>query len=270
MKGLLRKIILETRWPVLCFSAGLCAIMSVLTWVLPTILGDIDKVLKVIPLFKPLLAALLGVNSERQFSAEMTQAFLWVHPAVLSTVWGYEIMYCTRTPAGEIDRGTVDFLLGLPVSRWKLYCAETTGWLVSGFVIVCVGLFGHVLVAQQFAVEMRPSMATTLMILGNLFSMYVAVGSIAFLVSSMSDHRNKAMGGVFAILLVSFLLNFLAQFWQPARPWARFSVLEYYRPAGVIQTGEFPVTNVIILLSVGLVCWIMAGTVFHRRSICTV
>ena len=130
MRGLLRKIILETRWPVLCFCAGLCAIMSILTWVLPTILGDIDEVFNAIPLIKPLIAALLGVNPQSQFSTEMTQAFLWVHPTVLATIWGHEIMYCTRTPAGEIDRGTVDFLLGLPVSRWKLYCAETIGWLV--------------------------------------------------------------------------------------------------------------------------------------------
>jgi ABC-type transport system involved in multi-copper enzyme maturation permease subunit len=270
MTGLLRKIVLETRWPVLCFSAGLCAIMAMLTWVLPTMLGDIEKVFDAVPFIKPLIAALLGVDPDRQFSAEMTQAFLWVHPTVLSTIWGHEIMYCTRTPAAEIDRGTVDFLLGLPVSRWKLFLAETVGWLVSGFLIICTGILGHVLVAQQYSADMRPTMAVTAMILANLFSMYITVGAIAFLISSISDRRNKAMGGIFALLLFSFLVNFLARFWEPAQSWARISVLEYYRPATVIRDGVFPLTNVAILLSVGFVCWFMAGTILRRRSICTV
>lgn len=270
MKGLLRKIGLETRWPVVYFAAGLCAIMSILSWVLPTMLGDIDRVFEAIPLIRPVIAALLGVSPDSRFSAEMTQAFLWVHPAVLSTIWGHEVMYCTRLPAGETDRGTVDFLLGLPVSRWQLYLAETIGWLISGLLIICVGIAGHLLVAQRFAADMRPSTSATSMILCNLFSLYIAVGSVAFLVSSLSDRRNRAMGVVFAILLVSFLLNFLARFWEPAQPWAGISVLEYYRPAEVIETGEFPVASVLTLLSVGATCWVTAGIVFHRRSICTV
>jgi len=200
----------------------------------------------------------------------MTQAFLWVHPTVLSIIWGHEVMYCTRMPAGEIDRGTVDFLLGLPVSRWKLFLAETIGWLVSGLIIICTGILGHVYVAQQFASKMQPSPVATLMILCNLFSMYIAVGAIAFLISSMSDRRNKAMGIVFAILLISFLLNFLAQFWQPAKPWAQLSVLEYYRPATIIQTGNFPTHNITILLGIGFVCWLAAGIILRQRSICTV
>ncbi len=270
MKGLLRKILLETRWPVLCFGSGLCAIMSTLTWILPTILQDIDQVFGAIPLLKPVIGALLGVNPDSQFSAEMTQAFLWVHPSVLAILWAHEVMYCTRVPAGEIDRGTADFLLGLPVSRWTLFGAESIGWLLSGLFIVGSGIVGHVLVARRFAEQMQPSLTATMMILCNLFCMYIAVGGIAFLVSAVSSHRSRAMGVVFAILLISFLLNFVAQFWKPARLWARFSVLEYYRPAGVIQTGEFPFSNVMILLTTGLICWIAAGMIFHRRSICTV
>jgi ABC-type transport system involved in multi-copper enzyme maturation permease subunit len=270
MRGLLFKVYLETRWPVLCFGVGLACIMAVLTWVLPTILADIEQVFKTIPIIKPLITALLGVNPDSQFSAQMTQAFLWVHPTVLSIVWAHEIMYCTRSPAGEIDRGTIDFLLGLPVSRWKLHCAETAGWLISGVVITGIGILGHVLIAQRFAANMQPSIPVVLIILCNLMSMYIAVGALAMLVSAMSDHRNRAMGVVFAILLVSFLLNFLAQFWEPAQPWARLSVLEYYRPAGIIQTSAMPWSNIAVLLSVGLFFWIAAALILRRRSICTV
>ena len=269
MRGLLLKIYMETRWPVLLFGAGLSIIMAILTWVLPNLLTDLTA-LESMPLIKPVITALLGIDPDSQFSAQMTQAFLWVHPSVLATMWGHAVMYCTRTPAGEIDRGTVDFLLGLPVSRWKLHIAESIGGLISGVLLFGTGLIGHFVIADRFAEEMRPSITSIVMIFCNMLSMYIAVATMTMLVSSLSDHRNRAIGVVFAILLLSFLLNFLAQFWKPARSWGRLSILEYYRPANIIQSGVFPWTNVGILLLIGLVCWTTAGIVLKRRSICTV
>ena len=270
MKGLLTKIFWEVRWPVLLFGIGFAAIMSILTAVLPKVLGDINRVFERLPLVKPLITALLGVDPGNTLSAQMTQAFLWVHPTVLSVLWAHEIMYCTRMPAGEIDRGTVDFLLGLPVSRWKLYAAETIGWLVSGLFIIIFGISGHIITARQLAEDIQPTPAATAIVVCNLFSVYVAVGSIALLISSFSNRRNRAIGGVFAILLFSFLLNFLAQFWEPAKSVAWLSVMEYYRPAIVIQSGQFPATDITILLAIASVCWIAGGVIFCRRSICTV
>ncbi|MCP4509979.1 MAG: hypothetical protein GY826_26680, partial [Fuerstiella sp.] len=132
MKGLLRKIFMEVRWPVLILSIGLALIMALLTELLPKVLGDIDKVFAKLPFVKPLITALLGMDPGEAFTAQMTQAFLWVHPTVLSLIWAHELMYSSRMPAGEIDRGSVDFLLGLPVTRWKLYLSETIGWILSG------------------------------------------------------------------------------------------------------------------------------------------
>ena len=86
----------------------------------------------------------------------MSQAFLWVHPTVLTLVWAHEVVCCTRTPAGEIDRGTIDFLLGLPVSRVKIFAAELLGWLLSGVCILCCGYIGHWLASVYHEPDMRP------------------------------------------------------------------------------------------------------------------
>ena len=270
MRGLLTKIFIEVRWPVLLFGIGLALVMSLLTAVLPKVLGDIHRVFEKLPFVKPLVTALLGVDPGSQLSAQMTQAFLWVHPSVLSVIWAHEVIYCTRLPAGEIDRGTIDFLLGLPVSRWKVYCAESIGWLISGVFVTCLGVVGHLLTSRFAAPEMRPTLANTVLILLNLLGVYAAIGSMAFLVSSWSDRRNRAIGGVFAILLFSFLVNFIAQFWEPAKSFAWVSVMEYYRPAIVLQSGEFPWSDMGVLLGISLFCWLAGGMVFCRRSICTV
>ncbi len=86
MFGLLQKIWLEVRWPVLFFSVGLCAIMSLLTALLPKVLGNLDSMFDKMPMIRPLLTALLGVDPGLQVSAQLSQAFLWVHPTVLTLI----------------------------------------------------------------------------------------------------------------------------------------------------------------------------------------
>lgn len=270
MSGLLQKIWMEVRWPVLWLSLGLLAVMGLLTALLPKVLGNIHQMFDKMPMVKPLLTALLGVDPGDQVSAQLSQAFLWVHPTVLTLLWAHEVMYCSRMPAGEIDRGTADFLFCLPVSRWTLFLAETVGWLVSGFAILAFGYAGHVMASLTVQPEMRLSIGDTMMVMANLAAIYLAVGSFSFLVSAFSDRRGRAIGVVFTILLASFLLNFLAQFvdWAKAvSPW--LSVMEYYRPAIIIQTGVFPWNDVLVLLSASLVLWIASGLVFRSRSVCT-
>ena len=271
MKGLLHKIWLEVRFPVLLFSIGLAVIMGLLGALLPRVLGNMDKLWDTFEFAKPLISALVGMDiSEGFFTAEMMQAFLWVHPTVLTLIWAHELMFCSRVPAGEIDRGTVDFLLGLPVSRFKLYLAETIVWLASGMVIVATGLCGLSLAATTFETDMKPDLFELFCVVSNLVAVYVAVGGMAFFVSACSDRRGRAIGVMFAILLASFLVNFVAVFVEQVRVISWLSILEYYRPAEAIQAQAFPLKNVAILLTIGFGCWAAGAAVFRRRSVCTV
>lgn len=271
MPGLLTKIWIEVRWPVLWFCIGLSAVMALLTALLPKVLGEIHQMFEKMPFVRPLLTALLGVDPGDQVSAQLSQAFLWVHPTVLTLLWAHEVMYCSRMPAGEIDRGTADFLLCLPVSRWKIFSSETIGWLISGVCILAFGYAGHLAASTTLQPGMRLSVSNTMMVMANLGAVYLAVGSFAFLISAFSDRRGRAIGIVFAVLLASFLLNFLAQFVEWAKNISPYlSVMEYYRPAIIIQSGTFPWSDILTLLVLAFGLWIAGGLVLRHRSVCTV
>ena len=98
----------------------------------------------------------------------------------------------------------------------------------------------------------------------------VAVGAVALLVSTMSDRRGRAMAVVFGLVLASFLLNFLAQFWPSAEGLAPLSVLNYYRPAQILANGNVPMHDMLMLLGIAVVAWVAGLEIFARRSICTV
>jgi ABC-2 family transporter protein len=322
VRGLFLKMFWETRWPVLLFGIGLALVMGLLTALLPRVLGDIHHVFERLPFIKPLITALLGVDPGDQINASMSQAFLWVHPTVLTLLWAHAVMYCTRVPAGEIDRGTVDFLLGMPISRGRLFVAESIGWILSGIFILSCGFLGHWLINLTNSQSMRPPTRLLAYIMINLFAVYLAVGSFSWLIACLSDRRNKAIGIIFAVLLASFLINFVAQFWDPWRGNAQspkplgsivtaplmqgstlktesaqspksidgkkqsvaaasssegegwsiavLSVMNYYKPAIIIQSGRFPTSDLIVLLTMATGLWCLAGVVLSNRSICTV
>ncbi len=146
--------------------------------------GDIHRVFERMPFVKPLITALLGIDPGDQLTAQMTQAFLWVHPTVLTLMWAHEVMYCTRCPAGEVDRGTIDFLMSLPVSRWRVFLAESLGWILSGLFIVACGLSGHLIASRFIRPEMQSTLPQVAFVFANLMCLYLAVGSFTFLVSS--------------------------------------------------------------------------------------
>jgi ABC-2 type transport system permease protein len=270
IRGLLRKTLSETWAQIALFSVGLFLVSSLLTLLLPQLEKGFNQVISSFPFVRDFVQALLGQSLRGQFNVQNLQAIIWVHPTILALLWAQEIILCTRVPAGEIDRGTIDILLSWPVSRRKLFAVESMVWMATGVVLCVAMLLGHT-AARLFAAPTNPAPITrVLIVLFNLYCMYLAVGGIAFAVSATSSHRGRAMGVVFAILLTSFLLNFVVQFWPAIVDLAPLSVLYYYRPAEILANGQIPAFNVAVLLCVALIGWISGFEVFARRSICTV
>ena len=269
MRGLIVKSIYETWLTTLLFAIGLGCALALLTSVLPQLQEGIGDILASLPFVRTVIQALFGTEIGDELTLQMMQAILWVHPVVLSLVWAHEIVLCTRIPVSEIDRGTIDVLLGLPVSRRTIYVADSVVWLVSGGLVLLGGLIGHASVASQLA-DMRSPLPRVFLVLFNLYCVYLAVGGVARLVSASSNRRGRAIGLIFSLVLASFLLNFLAQFWPPAQQVAFLSVMKYYQPTEILRSGQLPLSDMTVLLGVSAATWLAGNEIFARRSICTV
>ena len=143
IRGLLIKTLHEVWLPTCLFGGALCAVMMMLTTILPQFQEGLNDLLADIPFVKTMITALLGSEIADEINARMLQSVVWVHPVVLTILWGHEIVFCTRFPAGEIDRGTIDLLLGLPVSRRGVYFCDSFIWLVSGLLVLALGWVGY-------------------------------------------------------------------------------------------------------------------------------
>lgn len=217
-----------------------------------------------------IMQAMLGTEIADRIGPQMYQSMAWVHPVVLALVWAHALGCCTRVPAGEVDRGTADVLLGLPVSRWDVFLSETLVWLICGAVVFAAALAGNLLGGLPLPPAARPQLARLLLVLLNLFCLYGAVGGLAWLVSSLSNRRGRAMTTVFLILLALFLLNYLAPFWPPLERFEFLGPLHYFRPVNVLTSGAAPWRDLSVLAGAGVALWLAGGVIFARRDLCTV
>ena len=109
--------------------------------------------------------------------------------------------------------------------------------MAAGAVVIGLGTTGYLMGAAAMDPAQRAPAAAVWLVVVNLAAMYVAVGGTTFLVSAMCSRRARAIAIAFGIVLASFLLNFLAQTWEPARRLAFLGLLEYYQPARVLEHG---------------------------------
>jgi ABC-2 type transport system permease protein len=267
--GLVARAWRETRALTLLLAVGLVVVETVLGYAPVRFQGLINMAMAHVALFEKMLHALVGATVAGQIRPEMLPAIAWMHPVLLAMVWAHAITYCTRVPAGEVDRGTIDVLLGLPVSRWGLCAAETLVWLVSGLVLMAAVAAGNRLgnfIAGGPRIEPR-----RLVILAvNLYCLYVAVGGFSWFISSLSDRRGRAVAGVLAFVLGSFLLHYLGPFVEFAERISFLSLLHYYVPFHVLRDGLWPVEGMAVLVAIGAVLWAAGGAIFARRDLATV
>lgn len=268
-RGVLWKSLREVL-PVTVVSGGaLFAVVALLAYVLPTFQEDLIGKLWQIDFVKNLVRATLGADVGDQFGPEIAGAFAWSHPIVIMLVVAHGIVVCTRVPAAEVERGTIDLLLGLPVSRGQVFVTESLVWVGSTLVTVVCALLGHLVGVALAGATAPPMEWQRIPIAVNLCALSFAFGAIAALVAAHSDRRGKAMAVALAIVVPAFLLNYLRQFWAPADLLSLLSPLRYYNPFFVMRSGGVPVLDVVILLGIAIVVWLAAARQFARRDLCT-
>lgn len=267
-RGLLDKSLREIGLVTAGFGLLLLMVATGISFILHQIqTGMLTMILK-LDFARDFLSALLGTPVSGALGPQLIQAFPWVHPLVLLLLFAHETTICTRLPAGETDRGTIDLLLGLPVSRWQLYVCHSLVWALSGLALLGVGLGGIWLGTTLAHAPMAPPRQLAIALI-NAWCLYLAIGGFACLVSCASERRGVAVGIVIATVVTSFLINFLAGLWPPARHVDFLSVLSYYRPFFILQGGGWPVRDLAILVGAALVQWTAGGVVFRWRDVHT-
>ncbi len=268
-RGLIAKSIREV-WPVTLMCGLLAgAFEGLVAAIFPSIEQEMGTQMLGMEFVKRIVEGMLGTRIADQLGPEIMRAVPWAHPILLALVLSHALICCTRLPAGEVDRGTIDVALGLPISRWQWMWTDTLVCVLGSIVVIGMALIGSYVGAAVAGGGRALALATAAMIFVNLLGLSLAFGSAAWLMSSLGDRRGGVMTGAFVLIVVSFLASYLEQIWGPARYVSWLSALSYYRPLIILRDGWWPVGDLGVLYGAAALLWGSAAVVFSRRDLCT-
>lgn len=268
-RGLILKSMREVRGTTIVFGIAMLLICGLLAFALPRFQQQMMWKMQQMPMLQNLRNVMLGADVGMSTGPEVPMGIAWSHPVVLALLWAHAIILGTRVPAGEVDRGTIDVMLGLPVSRWEMYLSETVVWIGSAAIVLGLAVLGSRIGSELAPAGLRANLGRTGIVIANLSLLYGVVGAFAWLMSSRADRRGSAIQVVLIAVVASFLINYLGFFWEPAMKISFLSILDYYRPVYPLRDGHWPWRDMAVLGGAAAALWGAGGVVFARRDLST-
>ncbi len=218
-----------------------------------------------LPIVRRFITALVGADVLELSRPEGMLSIAFSHPLVWVLLIAFNFTLASGALAGEVDRGTMDLLAALPISRARIYGSISAALLLMGLPLCWMVWIGaRIGVALTGAADVR--MGILAIVACNLCAVYVLVCGLSLAIAAYSNRRGMAVAVAFAIVFYAFVINFLRAMWPALEPLAWTSFLRYYAPLIVIRDGAWPWGDMATLTVAGAIAWSAGLVVFVRRD----
>lgn len=242
-----------------CVGMLLTALYTMVAF--PTVKGTFEDLSPYLesPLFKVFLRDFATLNTiEGYLSIEL---FSFVLPA-LSIIMA--IIYFSGIVGREEERGSLELLLSLPLSRWRVALEKVAAVLVAVLLIHAVfwlGLWAGGLAVKVEANYPRISLA----ILDNML-LGLVFGAIAFFLTGIGLGPGTAGGISGSLATIFYLMEAIGITSEKFRPYRKFSLFYYYGGGRPMVEG-LNWNNVALFAGLTLILIAIGILVFQRRDI---
>ena len=264
LRNVFLKSLRDLRRGFVWWSIGLAGMSAMMVSVYPTVRGNaaLDKLVKSYP---DALKGFIGFGGELDYTSAAgylgIELFSLVVPLLLLVA---AIGAGANAVAGEEDRGTLDLLFSLPVSRARV-ALEKFGALAAES--VALGLVVWVsLWIGAVAVGMDISAAKLAAAVVDAVALAVAYGSIALLAGCATGRRGLAIGVASAAAVAAYLVNSLAPLVDALSPLQKLSPFYYYGARSPLRDGLDP-WHMLFLVGVAALALVGSIVAFRRRDL---
>ena len=267
--AIFRKTLRDSAWSIVLSAMGLIAFAILFVWAMINMGEELLDFVSKFPFIQRIFEMSFGINVSGEVSMEIMFAVCFTHSVVLALTWFVIIAATTRMTAGEIERGTADMLLALPVTRFEVYFSATLAWVIAAMILsasVLVGVFIAINIFQPGeGVRITKYVPPAL----NYFCLALAVGGISSMIACFMNRRGPAIGVILGVVLLSVVLNFLEPFIEWIKSIRFLSLLHYFRPVDIVRSGDWPLQQMCTLVILGVVTWAIGWVAFSRKDIPT-
>ncbi len=261
---------LTDAWRQLLVSLLLLTLFSwIFVWLMSLFpVGGVGIILKWLPGF---VQSMVGVPLAMLASPVGQVSILYVHVVTLLVCVGWALGRGSDSVSGEIDRGTMDLILSLPVWRVTVLLAPAVVTTMGSMLLAASVQLGTILGLACVHFEQPVSASAFLPGAVNLFCMIFCFTAITTLVSSWGRDRWATIAIAGGFFIFSLIVKLIARMW-PAGKWLfGLSFLSPFEPQELIlmpaHGGRVAMHYDLTLLGLGLACYVAAAVIFSRRDI---
>ena len=265
--AVMRKTFRDARLLLVVLCAAIVLFEVVLVAVLRGFWDEVQQLWGQVDFIRRLIESLLGADLAANFSPTNAMTIVLAHPILFTCLIVLLLTTGTRAIVGEVDRGTADLLLSLPLSRARVYGSASAVCGLIGVPVTVAPLVGITIGQAVFPPAEPFELARLCLPIVNLFALYLALSGATVLVSSFTSRRGHAIAVVLAFVLASLFLDFLVPFNEVVARVGFLGLFHYYQPLVAVESGELPVVDTLILAAVAAVFWLIGLWRFAGRDI---
>lgn len=225
-------------------------------------LGNLQGLADLYKNYPPELRKLFGEVDISQVDGWIQVEIISYLPLLLAIYAG---IYAAGSISREVEQRTVDFILGLPVSRRQFIGSRIAVGMLNTL-IICLGVFA-VLVVGVAIIGHTPSADRYALALLNAYLLSSALLTAYVAIAAMVDEQARVTGITLGLTLVLYVLAaaFKATDVPEAIRW--FTPFEHYHSAEAMTGQGLPLLPLVLLPAVTLVAGTAALYWYNRRDI---
>ncbi|MBD3917234.1 ABC transporter permease subunit [Paenibacillus sp. PR3] len=180
----------------------------------------------------------------------------------------FSLMVSIALLARLVDQGSMAYLLSTPTTRRHVATTQAAvvavGLLIIMLVTTASGFLGNAwFIGDKFEFDGSRFIRLNLV----AWMLFTAVGGISFLISAVMNDEKKALGTSGTIVFGMFGLDMIAKV-SDSVEWLKYvSIFSLYRPGAIAAGGGDPVVASVVLLLIGLACYVGGIIAFSRRDL---
>jgi hypothetical protein len=192
----------------------------------------------------------------------------YFHVVVIGALIGLIIALATE-PAGEIETQFMELIMAhsMPrhwiITRTVLMILACTAFVLTAMLLgTWIGL--HWLAPKE---AIQPTLLSVRALLFNLGILLLCWGGVTLTVTSLARRRSVPGSIVGLFALASYLVDYLARFWKPARSVSWLSPFHYFNAVDFLTSGSVPPRDHGILAGTAICGFGLAYVLFARRDL---
>lgn len=252
----------------LMFGAAVLLFGFVIVFVFAATSINIEQRLDVMQIrwVRRLISSMIGGDIIDNFTRTGLIAFAFAHPAAWALLMT-SILTCTSgLIAGEIDRGSFDFVATLPISRTRIYVTYSIV-IALATAMLCAAIWGGACAGLALIGDAEASRGALAIVAVHLYAACLFVVGMGMALSGMCNRRLVAASLCFLYIFYSFVVDVLGAFWPALERLGFTSFMHYYSPLPIARDAVWDWVNIAALIGAGFVVWLLGWIRFTRRDL---